>query len=100
MKISFNPSIKTNNPTFKSLKDGFIEAKEVADYTESKILPKLIKMGGAYKPTVDNFHKTLQALEDAKKIAGKDISVGEIIENLDDAKEILTEEARKLKIIK
>ena len=101
MQISFNPSVKVNNPNFKSLKDGFIDPVEVTNYTNANLLAGDIKMGGAYKPTVDNFDKNLQALDEAKEIAQKDKNFRRsILMSLDDAKEALTEEARKLKIIK
>lgn len=105
MIVGFNPYISNNfnqkqSPNFKSLKDGLIEAAEVANYTKAKLLSGVIYVGG-YKPTVQNIGKNLEALEEAKKIAAKDKNVGDsIIDYLNEAKELLIEEARKLKIIK
>ena len=106
MLVSFNPAISNNksnrqSPNFKSLQNGLIEATEVANYAKATLLPKIIKAGGGYKPTAQNFAPNLNALEVAKKIAAKDKSVGaSIIDYLDEATEVLKEEAKRLGIIK
>ena len=106
MLVGFNPYTPSNksnrqSPNFKALQNGIIEPAEVANYTKAKLLPGIIKIGGGYKPTTQNISKNLQALEDAKNIAGRDKRIGNsIIALLDDAKEVLIEEAKKLEIIR
>ena len=104
MLVSFNTYLPNVNykqkPSFKSLKDGFIIASEVAKISEAKILPGIIGLGGGYKPTIQNFKKNLSALEDAKIIAAKDKYLGEdIIDHLNDAIEVLKQKAKEAGII-
>jgi hypothetical protein len=101
MLVRFNPAISNNrsqSTRFKSLKDGKIVAEEVVKYTQAKLLTGIIDAGG-YRPTADNFSKNLSELDKARQIASKDKNVGaSIIDYLDEAKEALIEQAKKLGI--
>ena len=87
--------------SFKSLANGLIEPAVVSNYTQAKLLAGIIKIGGGYKPTSQNFGPNLKAIEDAISIASTNKSTGiSIVTHLNIAKRVLTEEAAKLGIAK
>jgi len=97
MQVSFKPYTSNNqsnrqSPNFKSLKNGIIEAAEVAkNATVAEYCGNSI-YNGAYKPTVQN----LKALFDAKEIANKNISDRvAILPELDDAISVLIKKAKE-----
>lgn len=97
MLVSFNPAISNNrtknkSQSFGNLKNGLIEAAEVAksSFKAGECYHDIYL--GAYKPTLEN----LKALVDAKKIANKNESkrLG-ILSELDDDIILLVQKAKE-----
>ena len=97
MIVKFNPNISNNknqnqSPSFKSLKNGIIEAAEVAKNSFVAGTCYHDIYAGCYKPTLEN----LKALVDAKIIADKKVSTRlGILSELDDNIELLIKKAKE-----
>ena len=96
MLVGFNPYMSSNksnrqSPTFKSLQNGIIEAKEIAKSIHNAGACYHGITGGVYKPSPVNLKGLLDAVEIAKndKIQGV-----EIVFELKDNIELLIETAK------